>query len=160
VIPSWEAFAEMLSWLADPRQWWWELRPHPTFGTLELRVPDAQTTVAEAAAVASFAYALVTWLAERFAAGEALGAPDTWRIAENRWVACRAGLDGEFADLLTGERRPVREVLRERMEQVGCDVPLERNGAIRQREVGLERAAGWLADRFLSSPDPPAPTGT
>jgi hypothetical protein len=54
----------------------------------------------------------------------------------------------------------VREVLRERMEQVGCDVPLERNGAIRQREVGLERAAGWLADRFLSSPDPPAPTGT
>jgi carboxylate-amine ligase len=160
VIPSWEAFAEMLRWLADPRQWWWELRPHPTFGTLELRVPDAQTTVAEAAAVASFAYALVTWLAERFAAGEALGAPDTWRIAENRWVACRAGLDGEFADLLTGERRPVREVLRERMEQVGCDVPLERNGAIRQREVGLERAAGWLADRFLSSPDPPAPTGT
>ena len=66
VIPSWEAFAEMLGWLKDPRQWWWELRPHPAFGTLELRVCDAQTTVAEAAAVASFAHALVAWLAERF----------------------------------------------------------------------------------------------
>ncbi len=161
VIPSWEAFAEMLGWLDDPRQWWWELRPHPAFGTLELRVCDTQTTVAEAEAVASFAYALVRWLAERFEAGEELGAPETWRIAENRWVACRSGVEGEFADLATGERRPVRDVLRERMDQVSCDVSalVERNGAIRQREVGLERVTRWLADRFLSS-DSPGPTGT
>ncbi len=150
VIPSWEAFAEMLSWLRDPRQWWWELRPHPTFGTLELRVPDAQTTVGEAAAVVTFAHALVAWLAERFEAGDELGAPNTWRVAENRWVACRSGLEGEFADLVTGDRRPVRDVLGERMDQIGCELPIQHNGAMRQREVGLGRAAGWLADRFLS----------
>ncbi|HEX6022344.1 MAG TPA: YbdK family carboxylate-amine ligase [Solirubrobacter sp.] len=161
-IPSWEAFAEMLSWLEDPRQWWWELRPHPTFGTLELRVCDAQTTVAEAEAVASFAHALITWLAERYAAGEELGVPDTWRIAENRWAACRSGLEGEFRDLATGERRPVRDVLRERMEQIGCDVSplLERNGAIRQREVGLQGVTAWLADRFLSSDPLAEPAGS
>jgi carboxylate-amine ligase len=160
VIASWEAFAEMLSWLADPRQWWWEVRPHPAFGTLELRVCDAQTTVGEAAAVASFAHALVTWLVQRFEGGERLGAPETWRIAENRWAACRSGLDGEFADLITGERRPVRDVLRERMHQIGCDVSalVERNGAIRQRDVGLAGAAGWLADRFLNGAR--GPTGT
>ena len=159
-IPSWEAFADMLEWLDDRRQWWWELRPHASFGTLELRVCDTQTTIREAAAVASFAYALVRWLARRYEAGEELGEPETWRIAENRWVACRQGVEGEFADLVTGERRPVRDVLRERMEQIGCDVSelVERNGAIGQREVGLDAAAGWLADRFLSGF--PALTGT
>ena len=50
--------------------WWWELRPHLSHGTLELRVPDAQTTIAEAAAVAAVSHALVVWLAERHDAGE------------------------------------------------------------------------------------------
>ena len=52
----------------------------------------------------------------------------------------------------------MRDVLRERTEQVGCEIALDRNGAIRQREVGLTRAAGWLADRFLSGSQ--GPTGT
>ena len=168
-IPSWEAFAEMLAWVAEPRLWWWELRPHPAFGTLEVRVCDAQTTVPEAAAVAAFVHALVAWLGERHDAGEQLGAPESWRIAENRWVAARHGLDGRFADLVTGERRPVRDVLRSRLEtlapvaeRLGCDVELatahalvETNGALRQRAVAdggdLVGVAGWLADRFLSS---------
>src|SRR5213075_2861884 len=70
-IPSWEAFAETLRWgrvagaVPEPRRWWWELRPHLAFGTLELRVPDAQTTVADAAAVAAFVHALVARLGER-----------------------------------------------------------------------------------------------
>ncbi len=56
-IGSWEAFAAALAWGAasgavpEPRRWWWELRPHPAYGTLEVRVPDAQSTVAEAGAV-------------------------------------------------------------------------------------------------------------
>jgi carboxylate-amine ligase len=165
-IASWSAFAEMLRWVGDPRRWWWELRPHPTFGTLEIRVCDTQTTVAEAAAVAAFAHALVAWLAERHDAGDRLGAPDSWRIAENRWSACRHGVDADLADLVTGERRPVRDLLRERLEtltpvaeRIGCASELaeahalaERNGAVRQRDaahdpVGVTR---WLAERFLS----------
>jgi carboxylate-amine ligase len=150
-IPSWEAFAEMLSWVAEPRLWWWELRPHAAFGTLEIRVCDAQTTMAEAEAVASFAHGLVAWLTARFDAGEALGEPETWRIAENRWVAARHGLAGEFRDLETGERRPVRDVLRARLAELGLpDTLAEINGAMRQREVGDPRAiAAWLADRFV-----------
>ena len=70
-IPSWAAFADLLSWgarsatLADPGAWWWELRPHPAHGTLELRVPDAQATVADAEAVVAVAHALVAHLLER-----------------------------------------------------------------------------------------------
>src|SRR3954470_12828902 len=86
-IASWEAFAESLRWgrasgaVPEGNRWWFELRPHVAYGTLELRVPDAQTGVAEAAAVAAFAHALVAWLAERPDAGEPLGAPEGWRIA-------------------------------------------------------------------------------
>ena len=164
-IPSWAAFAEMLRWTGDPKSWWYELRPHVSFGTLEVRVCDTQTTVAEATAVAAYVHALVAWLLERHEAGEALGASASWRIAENRWIAARRGLDAELADLDSGVRRPVRELLRERVrtlapvaERIGCarelegvHALLERNGAMRQRDVGVAEATGWLADRFLSS---------
>jgi carboxylate-amine ligase len=165
---SWGAFASALQWagIADARTWWWELRPHPAFGTLELRVPDAQTTLEDAAAVAAFAHALVAWLASRFDDGERLGAAETWRIAENRWSAARNGLDGWFTDLATGARAPVRDVLRARLaelapvaERLGCgselasaEALIEANGALRQRAVGLEGVARWLAERYSAAP--------
>jgi len=156
-IPSWDAFAEMLRWTGDPRSWWFELRPHARFGTLELRVCDAQTTLAEAAAIAAYAHALVAWLAEH-------GGPvhDTWRIEENRFHAARHGLDAELADLETGLRRPVRAIVAERVEtlrpvaeRLGCRAELDAlsldvNGAIRQREAGRDAVTRWLADRFLA----------
>ncbi len=170
-LASWDELAAGLAWgeaagaLPLPGRWWWELRPHPVHGTLELRVPDAQATVADAAAVAAFAHALVAWLAARHDGGD-LPAPDaTWRIEENRWQACRHGLDGTFADLRTGEPGPARELLAARIEQlapfavaVGCESELDRarellreNGAERQRRAGGPREAtlqllgGYLA---------------
>jgi carboxylate-amine ligase len=158
-IASWAEYAEMLRWTGDPKTWWFELRPHVAYGTLELRVCDTQTTVAEAAAIAAYVHALVGWLAERH---EALATPERWRIEHNRFAAARHGLDASFTDLETGERRPVRAILRERVEtlapvaeRLGCaselaGLSLERNGAVRQREVGLAAVTGWLADRFLA----------
>jgi len=171
-IRSWEEFAADLRWGAesgvvpDPRRWWWELRPNPAFGTLEVRVPDAQAAVADAAAVAGFVHALVGWLAERHEDGEALPVPATWRIAENRWSACRKGVEGTLADLDTGRRLPTRErlhALLDRLARVGarldCAAELrearrlvEENGAIRQRRIGEEggplEVARWLCARF------------
>ena len=171
-IESWEAFAAALGWGAaaevvpEPAVWWWELRPHPAWGTLELRVPDAQATLADAGAVAALAHALVGWLTERHEAGEELGADATWRIEENRWSACRWGVEGTLADLRTGERAPTRDRLRGLIdavaptaERLGCARELEharslaeRNGAIKLRELAAERGipavAGWLAERF------------
>jgi len=171
-IESWDAFAQALAWGAtagvvpEPAVWWWELRPHPKWGTLELRVPDAQATLADAAAVAALAHALVGWLAERHRAGEELGADPTWRIEENRWSACRWGVEGTLADLRTGERKATPARLRELIEEVGptglrlgCAGELERarelagyNGAMRIREVaadgGVRAVAEWLAERF------------
>ncbi len=169
---SWSAFASALRWagIPDASTWWWELRPHPAFGTLELRVPDAQTTLEDAAAVAAFAHALVAWLALRYDDGERLGAPETWRIAENRWGALRHGLDGAFTDVDNGARVLVRDALRARLtdlapvaERIGCASELasaerliEANGALRQRAVaeesGLVGVARWLARQYGAVP--------
>ena len=137
-LASWDSYAAALAWGArsgavrEPSTWWWELRPHPRFGTLELRVPDAQTTVREAGAVAAFAQCLVAWLAERAEAGEELPVHPSWRISENRWWAARDGVEAELADLDHGDRRPARDRL-ERLvdrlgpvaERLGCSAELE-----------------------------------
>jgi len=172
VLASWDEFADNLRWgaaagaIPEPGFWWWELRPHPRFGTLELRVPDAQTTLADATAVAAVAHALIVELAERHDAGDLGPAMPTWRIEENRWSACRHGMEGTLADLRSGEPVPTQEhvdALLDRLEPVaerigGDDALAEarrlarRNGASRQRAVAVERGprglARWLADRF------------
>ena len=173
-IASWDEFAEALRWGAaagnvhTPRTWWWELRPHPAYGTLEVRVPDAQTTMEDAAAVARFAVALIAWLAARHDAGEPQPAAPTWRIEENRWSAARHGTDGTMADLVTGERTATKDRLHALTETVGANeaLPLvERCGAARQRAVAAERGlpglARWLADAFEPGPAWAAdPSGT
>jgi carboxylate-amine ligase len=142
--------------MREHRSWWWELRPNPAFGTLEIRVPDSQATVADAAGVVAFALALVDWLAKRHDAGD-LPPPDpAWRIAENRWSAAHLGLDGELADLRTGERTPTRERLRALLAEVGAGPEAQRllesgGGAAAQRAAGDPLAATRsLADRFLA----------
>ena len=103
---SFEAYEGALRWCGfeDPRQWWWELRLHPTLGTVEVRVPDTQRTVEETTAIGAFVHALVKHLAERHDAGERLPVAEAWRIDQNRWSACRHGLEGEMLDLESGER--------------------------------------------------------
>jgi carboxylate-amine ligase len=174
-IPSWDALAAYLQWgrasgaVPEPAQWWFELRLHVGYGTVEVRVPDVQSAVADTAAVAAVAHALVAWLAERHGAGERFDAAATWRIAENRWAACRHGLDARLADLRTGEPRPARERLHALLDELepvaarlGCAAPLagarallERNGAERQRAIAAERGlpglVEWLTERFLAA---------
>ena len=173
-LSGWDDYADALRWGAaagsvpDASSGWGELRPHPTFGTLELRVPDAQTTVAEVAAVAAVAQCLVAWLGDLHAAGERLAAAPSWRLEENRWWAARDGVEAELADLITGRRRPAREQLAALLgelepvsERLGCSRELEaagrlliENGAIRQRavarEVGPDGLVRWLRERWLA----------
>ena len=100
VLHSWDEYAHGLQRVGFPGGWWWELRPHHAFGTLELRVPDSQATLADARAVAAFAHALVRWLAERHEAGEPLPVEETWEIEERRWAALRGGPAGAVGERL------------------------------------------------------------
>jgi glutamate---cysteine ligase / carboxylate-amine ligase len=97
-LASWEAYAAALGRLEDPAQWWWEVRPHLLHGTLEVRVPDAQPSLAEAGAVIAVVHALVAWLAARHDAGEPLPVPERWAIEEDRWLAARHGPAGPLRD--------------------------------------------------------------
>ena len=172
-LASWDEFAEALEWgkadgvMVTESNWWWELRPRPKFGTLEIRVPDTQTTLPEAEPLAALVHCLVVRLAERHEAGERLPVHPTWKIAENRWVAARDGADAVLADLDRGGKRPLREQAEELAAELadiaatlGCErelAGLERllaaNGATRQREIarerGIEALPAWLAGRFL-----------
>jgi carboxylate-amine ligase len=165
-LASWDEYAQALRWgaaagaLPDPGVWWWELRPHPSFGTLEVRVPDAQRTVDEAAAIVATVRALAKHLAE----GEDTTQPPipTWRIEENRWQALRHGLDGTMADLETGEPTPTRERLSALLDTIasGHDLTparalVQENGAAQQRELFAEAGARgvteWLTNGFIES---------
>ncbi|MBV9310075.1 MAG: YbdK family carboxylate-amine ligase [Solirubrobacterales bacterium] len=171
-LESWEEYAEALRWGAasgsfEKRTWWWELRLHPGYGTLEFRVPDAQSSVGEATAIAAVIQALVATLGERAAAGEQLLVAPRWRIEENRWAACRRGVEGSMLDLQSGERRATRDYLHELVdniaaagERLGSTPALERarrmineNGAIGQRRAAAQGGANsvirWLAGRLL-----------
>jgi carboxylate-amine ligase len=156
VIAGWEQHATTLARLDDPAQWWWELRPHPLHGTLEVRVPDAQPTVAATAAVVAVVHACAAWLAERFDAGERLEAAETWVIEEDRWLACRHGAQGPLAARV----RSLLDALEPVAERIGCAGELaharrlaERGGAQRQRaamaEGGVRAATRRLVEDFL-----------
>jgi glutamate---cysteine ligase / carboxylate-amine ligase len=171
VLESGDAFARALAWgaaadvMLTPASWWWELRPNPAFGTLEVRVPDSQATVGEAAAVVAVVHALLAWLAARHDAGELPPPAPTWRIEENRWAAAHRGLEGDLADLATGARTPTRErlhVLLDELEPVAAEqgaadrlasargLVESGGGAAAQRAAGdPEAAARALTERFL-----------
>jgi carboxylate-amine ligase len=155
----------------DPSSWWWELRLHPAWGTIEARVADAQTGLAETAAVAGLLHALAARLAARHDAGDLPDPAETWRIAENRWSACRHGLHGTMADVRTGAVRPTAELLADLVEELrpageelGCTAELRAAALLagygpadRLRAVAAERgpdgAAAWLAAGFVAPRD-------
>jgi carboxylate-amine ligase len=169
---SWKQLADDLRWgnaasrLEGFQGWWWEMRLHPVFGTLEVRVPDAQTRPAEALAVIEFAAGLVLWLCARHDARDLQPPASGWRIAENRWSAARDGARGRMADVYSGSLRDTAELLEERLRDVSTFVSavgagdsietarglIECSGAERQRELarelGLRGLVEWLADEF------------
>ncbi|QEC49741.1 YbdK family carboxylate-amine ligase [Baekduia soli] len=173
VMPTWDALEAAWRWGAATGTfsatdgWWWELRLHPRYGTVEVRVPDAQATTADASALAAVVHALVATLADRAAAGTLPEPAESWRIAENRWSACRHGVRGRWSDVRTGEVRDTADVLGDLLDdlapaaaRLGCAAELQsardlvlhpRDALIREvaAEGGARAVAAWLADRFL-----------
>ena len=105
-------FAELVGQLertgciADYTHIWWDIRPHPRLGTVELRICDAVTRVEDVVAIAAYYQSLVKMLSEHV---EAAGtAPSFHRIltTENKWLAARHGLEAPVMDLVTGPAEP------------------------------------------------------
>jgi carboxylate-amine ligase len=101
-ISEWADFEEFMETLIDTgcidtvREVWWDVRPHPGFGTVELRMCDAMPTLHETVAVAGLAQTLVAWCLDRIATGSLPRPPTQWSVKQNRWLAARHGLDAEL----------------------------------------------------------------
>ena len=78
---------------------WWDVRPHPNLGTVEIRVCDAQTRLEHTVALAALIQAMCKELAESYESGYQLGTFPREVLEENKWLAARYGLDGTLIDL-------------------------------------------------------------
>jgi carboxylate-amine ligase len=145
--------------IADYTHIWWDIRLHPRFGTVEIRVCDAVTRVEDAVALAAYAQSLVKLYSERHAIGAEIPSYHRILTTENKWLAARYGLEAPVMDLATGKRNrvPVAQLVRRTLKELepharelGCDAELDGiseilrkgNGADRQRRI-------WNANRDI-----------
>jgi carboxylate-amine ligase len=145
--------------IADYTHIWWDIRLHPRFGTVEIRVCDAVTRVEDAVALAAFCQALVKLYSERYDAGDEIPSYHRILTTENKWLAARYGLEAPVMDLATGRRNrvPVAQLIRRTLRELepharelGAERELEGiseivakgNGSDRQRRI-------WNANRDI-----------
>lgn len=143
---SWAAYREYLELLVatgsivEATQVWWSIRPHLVFGTVEVRICDAQMTAGESEALAGLIVACVLQAARDEDEGRPLPDVPPRLVEENLWRAIRWGDEGELIDLATGRSRPARQAVEELQEwteavrsEWSIDTALpERTGARRQ----------------------------
>jgi len=134
---------------------WWDVRPQPRFGTVEVRILDAQTTVAETAALAALVQCVARLeITEGYAPDRLVSEQEV--LDENRFLAARDGMEAELIDPVAECRVPVRDQLDELLEAcsphalaLGCERELEpvcalaeKTGA--QRQLDLARRGDRL----------------
>jgi carboxylate-amine ligase len=142
VFGSWQAWSEYVDLLVrtgsivEFTQLWWSVRPHHAYGTIEVRICDAQTTGPEADALQELIVGCVAAALREIDAGETPPDLPGRLIEENMWRAIRHGQDGNLLDLETLEPYPASEALDRLKAWTGVDVALpELNGAQRQRRM-------------------------
>jgi carboxylate-amine ligase len=124
--------------IADYTHIWWDIRLHPRFGTIEVRVMDAVTRVEETVALTAYVQALVKYYAERFDSGAELPSFHRILISENKWLGARYGLEAPVMDLATGRRNrvPIAQLIRRTLREI----------APHARELGAERELEGIRD--------------
>jgi carboxylate-amine ligase len=149
VFGDWAAFAEYINFLIETRsiveytQVWWSIRPHFAFGTVEVRICDAQATAAESDGLAALIVSCVAQAARDIDEGVPFTDLPNRLIEENMWRAIRYGLDGDLLDLERREAYPAAAAIDRLLEwtapvrsELGVDVVLPvANGAQRQRRM-------------------------
>ncbi len=100
------------------REVWWDIRPHPSFGTVEIRVCDAVPTIEEMVNITAFIQCLVVGFSESYDEGRQLEILDPWVILENKWRATRFGLDAEIIIDESGALQPLSECILQTIDKL------------------------------------------
>jgi carboxylate-amine ligase len=124
--------------IADYSHIWWDIRPHPKWGTVEVRICDAVTRIEDAVAIAAYCQALVKMLSDRFDEGDRIPSYHRILTSENKWLAARYGLEAPVMDLETGRRNriPVARLVRRTLRDIEPHA----------RELGSERELEGIAE--------------
>ena len=134
------------------KDFYWDIRPKPEFGTIEVRVLDTPLTIERAAALASLTQCIARWL--RLEQPFVLHEDDYLPYTFNRFQACRFGLDGTYADPSTGEHRVLRDDLLhlfDLLEPHAIDLRAEQGLMLLRDEVRAGRNdAQWLRQVYAS----------
>ncbi len=165
-LRSWVHYEQVMAGLqsADsiqkPRHVWWNVRAHPTFGTVEVRACDVQMSLRRTAAITALCQALVVEYSKRHRAGEEAPAQDHAFLDDGRFKGMRFGLDAPVIDAETHEVVPMREMARRMMAEAGeasaslgteshlaklAEIIEEGNGASYQRGVADEVGGDLVA---------------
>jgi carboxylate-amine ligase len=146
---GWNAYREYIEFLCNTNsiveftQIWWSVRPHFSFGTVEVRICDAQATAPESDALAALMVACIAQAVRDSDEGVPLAEEPPRLIEENMWRAIRYGLDGRLIDLQRGEEYPARAAIERLLRwtapvrgELGLEPTFpECNGAQRQRRM-------------------------
>ena len=150
----WQAYADYIDFLVRTKsiieftQVWWSVRPHHSYGTVEMRICDAQTSADDSTALAGLITACIAQAALDHDEGVPFEDPPGRMIEENFWRAIRNGLDGKLIDLDRAEEYPAAAALDRLLAWtapargvLGIDPGLpEQNGAQRQKRALAEGA--------------------
>jgi len=163
-LSGWDDFERFMETLISAqtistiREVWWDVRPHPNFGTVELRICDGLPTLHEIGWVAALSQCLVEMLNAQLDKGYTLPMPKGWTVRENKWRAARYGIDADIIVDETGRTTPLRDAFEELVhdlapiaDRLGCAAELGRArqmldvgpSYLRQRAVA-EAAGGDL----------------
>jgi glutamate---cysteine ligase / carboxylate-amine ligase len=128
--------------IADYTHIWWDVRPHPRFGTIEVRVMDAVTHVEETVAITAYVQGLVKYYSELYDGGKELPSYHRILVTENKWLGARYGLEAPVMDLATGRRNrvPIAQLIRRALRDIEPHA----------RELGSERELEGIREILAS----------
>jgi carboxylate-amine ligase len=123
-LSGWDRFEDYMETLISTRaidsvrEVWWDIRPHPDFGTVELRICDGLPTLTEIGAVAALSQCLVEQFDRELDRGYTLPVPASWVLRENKWRAARYGLEADIVVDDKGTVLPVRRAIADLVDEL------------------------------------------
>lgn len=170
MLADWAEFEDYMATLVRSgtirtiKEVWWDIRPHPDFGTIEIRMMDGIPTLREVGMVAALCQSLVTLFDQQIDRGYTLPRPAAWVVRDNKWRATRYGLDAIVITDDSGSTAPLRDHLYELIrelepvaERIGCAEELKvasdvlDQGASYERQRAIRAEGGTLEDVVAAS---------
>ncbi len=151
-LTDWKQFEDYMDTLLRAgtirsiKEVWWDIRPHPDFGTVEIRMSDGVPTLREVGMVAALSQCLVQLFDAQLDRGYTLPCPSSWVVRDNKWRATRYGLDAIVITDEAGATAPLRDELFELLAQLepvasrlGCQDELSVVSEVLEHGASYER---------------------